>query len=93
MSTTTTLESPQLQAPVLKAAVAPAPRTDAYGVQLLLLLLTLLTTTLIGMRYAYDFQLGRAPLTSSTDILPYQWAWDHLDLYANGLPFSLTNSS
>jgi len=90
MSTTTTLESPQLQAPVLKAAVAPAPRTDAYGVQLLLLLLTLLTTTLIGMRYAYDFQLGRAPLTSSTDILPYQWAWDHLDLYANGLPFSLT---
>lgn len=55
-----------------------------------LLLVTLFTTTAVGMRYMYDFHLGVAPLSSDADVLPYRWALANLRSLASGLPFSLT---
>ena len=55
-----------------------------------LLLVTLFTTTAVGMRYMYDFHLGVAPLSSDADVLPYRWALANLHSLASGLPFSLT---
>ncbi len=55
-----------------------------------LLLVTLFTTTAVGMRYMYDFQLGVAPLSSDVDVLPYRWAFANMRSLASGLPFSLT---
>ena len=42
------------------------------------------------MRYMYNFQLGRPPLASDADILPFDWVFRHLSRFASGLPFSLT---
>lgn len=82
----TNLPSP----PELKLAAVRTPRPKRYGLQILLLMTTLLTTTFIGMRYMFDFEQGRSPLSSSADIFPYSWAWDNLDRFPDGLPFSLT---
>lgn len=80
----------QIQPPAMTVANMCAPLPNRYGLQLLLLASTLLTTTFIGMRYMYDFEQGQSPLSSSADIFPYDWAWDHLSRFADGLPFSLT---
>jgi len=77
-----------LPAPRL-VAVRPVAR-ERYLLHFTLFALTLLTTTCIGMRYMFDFDLGRSPLTSQTDTLPYTWAWNNLDRFATGLPFALT---
>jgi membrane-associated protease RseP (regulator of RpoE activity) len=42
------------------------------------------------MRYMYNFSLGRPPLTSDADILPFGWVFSHFAEFASGLPFSLT---
>lgn len=80
----------QLEAPVLTVTTLRVPHRKHFALQLLLLALTLLTTTFIGMRYMYDFELGQSPLSSQADIFPYSWAWDNLNRLADGLPFSLT---
>jgi membrane-associated protease RseP (regulator of RpoE activity) len=80
----------RLQAPPLAITTVSAARANPYRLQLLLLLTTFLTTTLIGMRYMYDFELGQSPLSSPADIFPYDWAWTNLGRFADGLPFSLT---
>jgi len=94
MSTASTLPvaplRPRAKVPAPELAIVRPPAPERYLLHLLLFVLTLLTTTLIGMRYMYDFDLGRAPLTSQTDILPYDWAWNNLGLLHTGLPFSLT---
>ena len=97
MSSTSTLRDPRVKpiriagpGPVLSySAPEPAPSTS-YGLQVFLLVVTLITTTLIGMRYMYNFNLGEAPLTSGVDVLPYEWGWNNLSHFADGLPFSLT---
>ncbi|MBB5057585.1 membrane-associated protease RseP (regulator of RpoE activity) [Granulicella aggregans] len=38
----------------------------------------------------FDFQNGQPPLTSTVDLIPFAWAWHHLRLVTEGLPFSLT---
>jgi membrane-associated protease RseP (regulator of RpoE activity) len=38
----------------------------------------------------FDFQNGQPPLTSTVDLIPFAWAWRHLQYAAEGLPFSLT---
>jgi membrane-associated protease RseP (regulator of RpoE activity) len=56
----------------------------------LLVLVIFVATTAIGMRYMFDFRNGQPPLTSSIDVLPFAWAWSHLQNVADGMPFSLT---
>jgi len=62
------------------------------GVPVLLCLITMFTTTAVGMRYMNNFRLGKAPLAlaDDADILPYIWVIHHLQLFTTGLPFSLT---
>jgi Zn-dependent protease len=92
----TTLESSaksKLKVPITDADGFERPRvvfSNQHLLQIFLLIATFITTTLIGMRYMYDFNLGSSPLTSDTDVLPFQWAWNHLGSFAEGLPFSLT---
>ncbi|SNT00443.1 Peptidase family M50 [Granulicella rosea] len=55
-----------------------------------LFLLTLISTTAVGVRYMYNFRLGQDPLTTDADLLPFSWVWQHRELFVSGLPFSLT---
>jgi membrane-associated protease RseP (regulator of RpoE activity) len=57
---------------------------------IVLFFITMLTTTSVGMRYMYNFNLGRPPLTSDADILPFGWVFLHISQFGTGLPFSLT---
>jgi hypothetical protein len=50
----------------------------------------MLSTTSVGMRYMYNFTLGRPPLSSDADVLPFGWVFLHFGRFASGLPFSLT---
>jgi Zn-dependent protease len=60
------------------------------GLPLFLFAVTALSTTSVGMRYMYNFSLGRPPLSSDDDILPFGWVFSHFSSIASGLPFSLT---
>jgi membrane-associated protease RseP (regulator of RpoE activity) len=60
------------------------------GLPVLLFLITMLSTTAVGMRYMHNFRLGRAPLSTDADILPYTWVFQHRTDLLAGLPFSLT---
>jgi membrane-associated protease RseP (regulator of RpoE activity) len=86
MSTANVLQNPHVDE--LTWTRAPAPSSP--WLQILLLLTTLLTTTAVGARYMYNFELGNAPLTSFTDLFPFAWVWDNPDRIGSGLPFSLT---
>ena len=78
----------------------PLPRTvprhqsrlQQLGVPALLFAITLVSTTTVGMRYMYNFRLGRPPLATSADadILPFLWGFHNLSGMASGLPFSTT---
>ncbi len=60
------------------------------GKPLLLFILTMLSTTAVGMRYMHNFRRGLPPLASDADILPLGWVVHHLRELPQGLPFSLT---
>jgi len=51
---------------------------------------TFFSTTVIGMRYMYNFRQGLPPLVTDADIFPYKWIFHNMDHFADGLPFSLT---
>ena len=87
------MATPALLAPQPLAARAPffsrhQPRWLALHV--LLLLITLTTTTLVGMRYMDNFRHGRFPLATEDDILPVGWLAANFRHLASGLPFALT---
>ena len=85
------MTSPTLIDPAISRSSAARKATlPRLAVPLSLLLITLFTTTAVGMRYMYDFHLGVAPLSSDADVLPYRWAFANLRSLASGLPFSLT---
>jgi hypothetical protein len=72
MSTTNILPNPRVDE--LTWTRAPAP--SGHWLQIMLLVTTLLTTTAVGARYMYNFELGNAPLTSFTDLFPFAWIWE-----------------
>ncbi len=74
-------------APAIAARTQPRPR---LGVPLFLFAITILSTTSVGMRYMYNFTLGRPPLASDADVLPFEWVFQHFSHFYSGLPFSLT---
>src|SRR5580692_9201555 len=55
-----------------------------------LAILTFFSTTVIGMRYMYNFRMGMPPLVTDADIFPYKWIFQNLNHFSDGLPFSLT---
>jgi hypothetical protein len=66
------------------------PRRSRLWIHVLLLVVTLFSTTVVGMRYMANFRAGLPPITSDDDVLPYAWAFRHARDVASGLPFSLT---
>jgi len=55
-----------------------------------LAMLTFFSTTVIGMRYMYNFRLGLPPLVTDADIFPYKWIYENMNHFSDGLPFSCT---
>ena len=86
--TSPSLTSQPIDQPAAAPSIAAAPLQVFWP--LLLFCVTLLTTTAVGMRYMENFRLGRAPLATDADILPYDWVFHHLGQFATGFPFSLT---
>lgn len=84
------MTSPSLVEPHARTGSRPQSGLQRIGVPALLFLVTLCSTTAVGMRYMYNFKLGRPPLASDADILPIAWVWGHLSNFAAGIPFSLT---
>jgi Zn-dependent protease len=66
------------------------PKPDNYALHAALFLITWLSTTIVGMRYADNFNHGLFPLSSDADIFPYDWVIHHWRLLPLGLPFSCT---
>ena len=52
--------------------------------------LTFFSTTVIGMRYMYNFRMGLPPLVTDADIFPYKWIFQNMNHFSDGLPFSIT---
>ncbi len=63
---------------------------DRHWIQATLFLLALLSATRYGMRYMFNFQQGRFPISSERDIIPFPWIFSNLPHFALGLPFSVT---
>ena len=76
--------------PLPKAPRRPETPLRRFGIPLALLLVTLCSTTAVGMRYMYNFRIHAAPYSGEADILPYDWVLAHLRDWPSGLPFSLT---
>ena len=87
--TSPSLTSQPISQPADSPAVIAGARQSVV-LPLAFFLVTLFTTTAVGMRYMENFRLGRAPLSTDADILPYAWVFHHLGHLATGLPFSLT---
>jgi membrane-associated protease RseP (regulator of RpoE activity) len=71
------------------AAWAPARPRHRYWLHALLLLLTLLTTTIVGAEMAHSFAASR-PFDFGTDLESYKLLWHAPSFLLDGLPFSLT---
>ena len=80
-------DPPPGQAPAVRP---PEPAWRRFGIPLLLAVVTLCSTTAVGMRYMHNFRLGAAPYSTDADILPYGWVLANLRDWTTGLPFSLT---
>jgi membrane-associated protease RseP (regulator of RpoE activity) len=68
---------------------APARPRHRYWLHALLLLVTLLTTTIVGSEMAHAFAAGR-PFDFETDLMGYAKLWHDPSFLLDGLPFSLT---
>ena len=76
--------------PLPQTATTRQTAVERLATPAILFVITLFSTTAVGMRYMYNFRLGRPPLSSDADVLPYTWVFHHLSALATGLPFSLT---
>lgn len=80
----------EIYSPDSAEAVFQPPSAPRYWLHALLLVLTFLTTLVVGAHLEWNFLLARPPFTLDTDeLFPIRWALEghHLLL---GLPFSLT---
>jgi len=61
-----------------------------YGLPVLLLAATVVTTTANGARFMQNFLEGMPPVVREADLWPWGWLSDHPDLYVTGWAFSFT---
>jgi len=61
-----------------------------YGLPVLLLAATAITTTANGARFMQNFLEGLPPVARDTDLWPWVWLHAHPGLFASGFAFSLT---
>jgi membrane-associated protease RseP (regulator of RpoE activity) len=76
--------------PLTPGAIRRPPKPDNLWLHGGLFVITLLSTTIVGMRYQYNFSAGRFPLASDADVFPFDWTVHHLHRLYTGLPFSCT---
>jgi Peptidase family M50 len=91
MSETPHLPVPEYLHPVEVYVVHP--QRHRYWLHILLLLLTLLTTTMVGAGLQHSFNNDISVLSNSNDALPLFpiiWIWNNPGNLLLGLPFSLT---
>ena len=88
--TSPSLTSQPIPQPAHEPPALSASAPSRILVPIVFFVVTLFTTTAVGMRYMENFRLGRAPLSTDADILPYNWVFHHLNHLASGFPFSLT---
>ena len=60
-----------------------------YGLPLLLLAVSVVTTTANGARFMQNFLLGMPPVVRDSDLWPWGWLAGHPDLFVTGWTFSL----
>ena len=61
-----------------------------YGLPVLLLAASVITTTANGARFMQNFLEGMPPVVSDSDLWPWGWLHEHPALYASGFAFSFT---
>lgn len=59
-----------------------------YGLPLLLLVLSIITTTAIGARFMHNFLLGRPAVVNESDLWPWPWLLAEPRRFLLGWPFS-----
>jgi len=60
-----------------------------YGLPLLLLAISVITTTANGARFMHNFVEGLPPVVRDSDLWPWDWLADHPEMFKTGLPFSV----
>ncbi len=60
-----------------------------YGVPLLLLAASVVTTTANGARFMQNFLEGMPPVVRDSDLWPWGWLMDHPEMFVSGLSFSV----
>ena len=75
-----------------KAAGKVAARSPfrEYGVPLLLLGASLVTTTANGARFMQNFVDGMPPVVKDSDLWPWGWLADHPEMFKTGFAFSIS---
>jgi membrane-associated protease RseP (regulator of RpoE activity) len=63
-------------------------RFREYGIPLLLLAVSVVTTTANGARFMQNFIEGLPPVVRDSDLWPWAWLWDHPEKFATGFAFS-----
>jgi membrane-associated protease RseP (regulator of RpoE activity) len=77
----------------LESHAGPLPVVDSsagVGIPVLLFTLTLLTTSMMGARFAANFAAGYPPFRGPDDLMPFAWIMEHPIRLLYGLPFSCT---
>ena len=59
-----------------------------YGLPLLLLSASVVTTTANGARFMQNFLAGRPPVVRDSDLWPWGWLIDHPEMFVTGIAFS-----
>ena len=70
-----------------KAAARSAFRD--YGLPLLLLAVSVITTTANGARFMQNFVEGLPPVVRDSDLWPWDWLADHPEMFKTGFAFSV----
>ncbi len=80
--------------PAPEASPWPLPRVPwrsafrEYGLPLLLLGVSVVTTTANGARFMQNFVDGMPPVVRDSDLWPWGWLSDHPEMFKTGWPFS-----
>ena len=60
-----------------------------FGLPLLLLSMSVVTTTANGARFMQNFVAGLPPVVKDSDLWPWGWLSDHPEMFVTGLAFSV----
>jgi len=76
--------------PVGEAVAQPEAHSGDFAMPLALFLGTMVTTCMMGARFAANFSMGLAPVARPEDMFPVQWILAQPSRLVEGIPFSFT---